>query len=155
MVNMYMNVGKMYHDADRDVQQLLILATEYITYRLNKEIGIKPEVTLSMSPIAKLQASINKARRTLRLPYVTILQDIRVINRNIRNRKPGASGICGFCDEGFFLKDLLVYDGELLCVDCHQDHVGEDPIQVCPVCKEPYDESYSGCVCDEPTNESD
>lgn len=153
MINMYLNVGKMYHDANRDVQQLLVLATAYITYRLSKEIGIKPEVTLSMSPIAKLQASVNKTRRTLRLPYITILQDIRVINRNIRKRVDSKIN-CYQCGKSILKIDVVIHVDSMffevkMCRSCADIADEEEPIQVCPVCKEPYDESYSGCTCEQ------
>jgi hypothetical protein len=83
----FLNVGKNYHAMMRDVDRLLIMASDYVTYRLSWELGLKPKDKLTVAPIRKLQSQINKLRLSYNLKCILVVEDLRTVNRSIKQRQ--------------------------------------------------------------------
>jgi len=105
LMESYMNVGKNYHEMCRDVERLLIMASEYITYRLELESGVKPKEKLTLVPIRKFQASINRVRQRYNIAGIKVLDDLRIVNASIRDRQ-GHVVKCGLCGSKYLRGDV-------------------------------------------------
>lgn len=78
-------VGKLHREIQNDINSFLCDINDYITYRLERDLGLKPTTEIRMKDLRSRQFTINRRRRTIGLMTgLTVVADLVKINRKLK-----------------------------------------------------------------------